>query len=210
MLRSDHILDTFQPGLFTASNLLRALVLLTAIAVAAVSAPEAGRTGGHPAAQTLPAGSQGAGNPEKSTRAGEETRQDMLALSPSWGRTDRPPDPDALRRLRSTTTPWQLEVVYGHWCTDSAREIPRLLAVLDGLKEASPGVRWVAVDEPKERPAEVIRRLGIVKVPTLVVRRGGMEIGRIVERAEPSIEALLVDILTRRGNPPHDPPAETP
>jgi hypothetical protein len=62
-------------------------------------------------------------------------------------------------------------------------------------------VRWVAVDEHKERPAEVVRGLGIEQVPTLVVSRGGREIGRIVERAEPSIEALLLGLLEDRGKP---------
>ncbi len=189
---------------------MRALVLLIALVVASDLATEAGFTGGHPEAQTLPTATQGIGNLEKSARAGEETLREMLALSPSWGRADRPPDPDALRRLRSVPTPWQLEVVYGHWCTDSAREIPRLLAVLDGLKEAVPDVRWVAVDESKERPEEVVLKLEIVTVPTLVVRRGGREIGRIVERAEPSIESLLLDILEGVRKTPPDLPEESP
>jgi len=90
---------------------------------------------------------------------------------------------------------WRLETVYGPWCSDSAREIPRLLRILEILGEKAPPAEWVAVDRAKREPADVIGRLRIERVPTIVVRRAGREAGRIVERSSPSLERNLLAIV---------------
>ncbi len=96
---------------------------------------------------------------------------------------------------------WSVEVVYGHWCSDSAREVPRFIALLDALKGDAPEVRWVAVGRDKREPVSEVRRLGIERVPAFVVKRGGRELGRIVETAEPSLEVLLLQILKPSAAP---------
>ncbi len=130
-------------------------------------------------------------------RLGELSRRELLRISPSWSRPDRLPDPELVRRLSELEEDWSLEVAYGHWCSDSAREIPRLLALLEGLGKRAPQVRWYAVDRGKRNPPELVRRLDIEQVPTLVVKRRGRELGRIVERADPSVESRLLEILER-------------
>jgi hypothetical protein len=126
---------------------------------------------------------------------GGRTLQEVLADSPGWSHADREPDPAGVERLSRVEAGWAVEVAYGAWCSDSAREVPRFLALLKRLEAKAPGVRWIAVNRAKSEPAAEIRRLRIERVPTFVVTRGGRETGRIVERAEPSIEEALLRIL---------------
>jgi hypothetical protein len=126
--------------------------------------------------------------------------REVLAASPAWQRADRDPDTARLAELRGVKPGWSVEVVYGPWCSDSAREVPRFIALLSALKDDAPETRWVAVDRDKREPVSEVRRLGIERVPTFVVSRGGRELGRIVETAEPSLEILLLRIL--KPSPP--------
>jgi len=154
------------------------------------------------------AGPETAGGPSAPGTAdpvGERTLGEVLAASPAWQRPGRAVDAALVTQLREIPPGWSLEAVYGHWCEDSVREMPILIALLDRLGGRAPAVRWVAVDRAKRRPAAVIRRLGIERVPTFVVTRHGRELGRIVERAEPSLEAALLRIL--RSEPAAPPPA---
>jgi hypothetical protein len=146
------------------------------------------------AAQTAPAPA-----PE-SYPAGVRSLREVLAASPAWQRADRDPDTARLAELRGVKPGWSVEVVYGPWCSDSAREVPRFIALLSALKDDAPETRWVAVDRDKREPVSEVRRLGIERVPTFVVSRGGRELGRIVETAEPSLEILLLRIL--KPSPP--------
>lgn len=138
------------------------------------------------------------------------TLREILAASPGWHRSEREPDPATVELLRGVRPGWSLEVVYGHWCDDSAREVPRLIAILEALGRDAPPTRWVAVDRAKREPAPVVRRLGIERVPTLVVTRQGRELGRIVERAEPSLGTALLRILQPppAAAAPHRSPSE--
>ncbi len=136
---------------------------------------------------------------------GEQTLREMLAASPSWRRPLRALDPASVEALRDVRPGWSLEVVFGHWCSDSAREIPAMVALLEALGPQAPAVRWTAVDRAKREPAAMVRRLGIERVPTFVVLRDGGEIGRVVERAEPALETAVLRILD-----PEPPAAATP
>ncbi|MGD8377872.1 MAG: thioredoxin family protein [Acidobacteriota bacterium] len=114
------------------------------------------------------------------------------------------PDPGAVRLIAGGDVAVSIEVFFGTWCSDSAREVPRLLRILEraraGREAMGKGplpimVRLVGVDRDKREPADVIGDSGIDLVPTILVRRDGREIGRIVEAPQGSLEeelALLV------------------
>ena len=156
---------------------------------------------GVPLVLILAQGAMPAWTSPESFPVGEQTLREMLAASPSWRRPLRALDPAAVEALRDVRPGWSLEVVYGHWCSDSAREIPTLVALLEAFGPQAPDVRWTAVDRAKREPAAAVRRLGIERIPTFVILRDGREIGRVVERAEPALETAVLRIL----NP--EPPA---
>jgi hypothetical protein len=128
--------------------------------------------------------------------------EDLLAASPGWGASAEEPEAAAVVLLGAAPRGWSLETIYGAWCSDSAREVPRLIRILKILGEKAPPAEWVAVDRSKREPAGVIGRLRIERVPTIIVRRDGREVGRIVEEASPSLERNLLAIVDPAAAPP--------
>ena len=134
---------------------------------------------------------------------GELGWADVAALD-GWDaeRTDSVPNEATLDRLRSANGRYTVWTVFGSWCSDSRREIPRLQRVLDGVGGDRFRHRLVGVDRSKwiGGSEELVRLIGartVERVPTIVVvDEAGQEVGRIVERAEIAIEELLVEFLT--------------
>ena len=92
----------------------------------------------------------------------------------------------------------RIETVMGTWCSDSLREVPKLLKIARLLRE-NYGVEiplsFVAVDRAKQRPADLIEGRNIEKVATFIYYRNGSEIGRIVESPVGLFEDDLLAIM---------------
>lgn len=102
------------------------------------------------------------------------------------------PEPRVIEDLKSLLTSLEVTIVLGTWCGDSLREVPRLLKVLDLLEIPQNDITIIAVDQSKSIPKETIEELQIEKVPTIIIYKDGLEIGRIVETP---IETFGKDIL---------------
>lgn len=95
-----------------------------------------------------------------------------------YGRENFPAaDIAALQELDTKAV--ELVLLFGSWCHDSQREVPRLLALLEQLPALS--VRAVGVDTRKREPVGLTQAFDLKYTPTLVVLRDGVEVGRIVE-----------------------------
>jgi len=86
-------------------------------------------------------------------------------------------------------------VLFGAWCHDSERELPRLLAVLEVLGVPESQMTLVGVDFHKRDPGGVSQRYELRFTPTIVVLNDGQEIGRIVERPKISLEHDIAGLL---------------
>jgi hypothetical protein len=76
---------------------------------------------------------------------------------------------DQLKKNKITS--YQITILLGTWCSDSQREVPKLMKILDAIK----------------------------KVPTIVVEKYGKEIGRIIETPQSgSLERDLLDIIKKK------------
>jgi thiol-disulfide isomerase/thioredoxin len=97
-----------------------------------------------------------------------------------------------------------MTLFYGTWCGDSRREVPRVVRLLDELGFPRERIELIAVDavegKQKRSPGGEEIGLEIYRVPTLIVRRGGKEVARIVEFPVLSLERDLLAILS--GAPP--------
>ena len=107
------------------------------------------------------------------------------------------PDPVALAKLRKIKGHYRIVVVLGSWCSDSRREVPRLVKILNviGGKHFSLEMYGVGhtlrVDDPSF-PKDVLPGVKAERVPTIIVLdRDGQELGRVVETAEQPLETLL-------------------
>ncbi len=102
---------------------------------------------------------------------------------------------DELRKTLHTLNNYQIVVVFGTWCGDSQREVPRFFKVLDeaGIKEDQ--VKIYAVNRRKEGVTVDLSKYHIEFVPTFIVLVDGKEKGRIVESPEDSLEKDLLSIV---------------
>ncbi len=81
----------------------------------------------------------------------------------------------------------RLVVLFGTWCPDSQREVPRLLKLIEqsGVKLAK--LELVAVDREKQDPDGLHRQFDLKYTPTFVVMDGDKELLRVVEKPEKSL-----------------------
>src|SRR6185369_7849988 len=113
------------------------------------------------------------------------TREQIEAADPEWVRSEvsAAPDAAAAQSLAAVEPGAEVTVFLGVWCGDSRREVPRLWKALDAAGGMVPfQIRYIAVDRQKKEPAADVTGSGIHFVPTLIVSRGGHEVGRIVEQ----------------------------
>ncbi|QSX36895.1 TlpA family protein disulfide reductase [Shewanella sedimentimangrovi] len=108
---------------------------------------------------------------------------------------DYKPDTAGLAPLQQVSEPTELLVIQGTWCPDCVREVPRLIRIAEQLNGTVFKLSHIGVDRDKTDPAGLAGRYDFNRIPTILVLRQGVELGRIVERPQTSLEQDLVDIL---------------
>ena len=177
-------------------NLVRhraVLPLLCAAALLASSACATARPAGEQAKEEV--------KKEESVLVGAVTREQVEAAVPDWVQAEVEAQPDAglAQALASVEPGAEVTVFLGTWCGDSRREVPRFWKALDGAGGIVPfQVHYVGVDRAKKEPASV-KEEGVLYLPTFIVRRGGHEVGRIVETSPHSVEQDLLALLTGKA-----------
>ena len=95
----------------------------------------------------------------------------------------------------------RMGVYMGTWCSDSQREVPKFLRILDDLRGqygVELPVTFFALDRSKRKPAELVEGKHVEKVATFIYYRGAEELGRIVERTQsPLFEGDLLTIVAK-------------
>jgi hypothetical protein len=158
-----------------------------------------------PAAPAPPAGAPAAAS-DPQVLLGPVTREQVEAAVPAWVEAgiEASPDVAAARALAGVAPGAEVTVLLGTWCSDSRREISRLWKALDEIGATSGGgaggglpftLTYIGVDEAKREPAAVVAAAGLKYVPTLIVRRDGREVGRIVESSPHGVEVDLLALL---------------
>lgn len=133
---------------------------------------------------------------------GETTREQIEESAPEWVQSEAEAAPDAsvCQELTTVEPGAEVTVVLGTWCGDSRREVPRLWKALDLAGVPVPfAIHYIAVDRKKKEPADVVGTNDIRYVPTFIVRRGGQEVGRVVEHSPNGIESDLLALLSGRA-----------
>jgi len=126
----------------------------------------------------------------------------------SEGYGDYQPNPAVLASLREVDTEGvDITVFFGTWCSDSQREVPRLLKLLDEMEFPAAQLTLVAVDgvdeAAKRSPDGEEKGLEIYRVPTVVVSRDNREVARVVEHPVLSLERDLLAILSGQSYQPN-------
>ena len=90
----------------------------------------------------------------------------------------------------------KVKILFGTWCHDSEREVPRMLKLLaaSGVKEDN--ISLISLDIRKEEPEGRAKALDVRFTPTFIFFSGDIELGRIIERP---IESLHADVTAMVG-----------
>jgi hypothetical protein len=99
--------------------------------------------------------------------------------------------------IRRVSPGIRIVVFLGAWCSDSRREVPRFLKIMDQAGFPPARLTLYAVDREKKCPDGSTTLYGIERVPTFVFEKGSEEVGRIVETPRASLEGDVVTILAQ-------------
>lgn len=105
------------------------------------------------------------------------------------------PYTDFLLEHKDSLTTVKITIVFGSWCSDSQREVPRFLMLLKALDYPMEKITIIVVNRDKKVPENDISDLYIEYVPTFIFYKGKYEVGRIIEQASESLEADMASFL---------------
>jgi thiol-disulfide isomerase/thioredoxin len=106
------------------------------------------------------------------------------------------PEPGAIEVLKQVVQPTEIVLFYGTWCSDSHREIPRFLKIMEMADNRNLTVTEYEVNRQKKDALGKFEMFGVEFVPTFIMMRNGKELGRIVERPEKSLAEDLAAIIS--------------
>lgn len=111
------------------------------------------------------------------------------------------PSAEIITQLKkSSLSTFTVKIVFGSWCGDSKRELPRMMKVLNAAGFPEKNLQLIGVydslDVYKQAPKREEKGLNIYRVPTFIVYQKDKEVGRIVEFAVESLERDLLKIVS--------------
>lgn len=103
---------------------------------------------------------------------------------------------DSLESLKS----FDLIIFGGEWCSDTKRELPRTIKILNVLKYPENQLKIILLDQEKKCSNCLNftpEKFNVKFVPTIIILKNGIEIGRIVENPFVSLERDLLKIINQ-------------
>ena len=88
-----------------------------------------------------------------------------------------------------------IQIVIGTWCSDSRREVPRIIKILDFVDFPEDKLFLISVDRDLNGLSDEVSDLNIEFVPTIIVYESGKEIGRVIETPKVTLEKDLIEII---------------
>ena len=105
---------------------------------------------------------------------------------------------DVIEKLASVNKDdLSIVTVLGIWCPDSRREVPRFMKIIELIKLPGEQMTFIGVDNEKLAPLGDYDKLDIERVPTFIIYKNKIELGRIIENPVASLEQDLLNIITR-------------
>ncbi len=134
--------------------------------------------------------------PEEEYKYGKVELIEIYSDSPDWQERAKNylPEYSDIDYLQKVLGLIKIEVYFGHWCSDSVKNVPAFIKIMEELDNDSYQVEYWSVPEEKEKRKEVNGRK-LEKVPTFIVFFEGKEVGRIIENPLVSIENDLANIF---------------
>ncbi|MDN3637713.1 thioredoxin family protein [Simiduia curdlanivorans] len=97
--------------------------------------------------------------------------------------------------LTSIDSAISLRVLFGTWCHDSVREVPKLIKLIELAENPNLSLRLTAISRDKLEPSAVVARYGLEFTPTLVVLKDKKEVGRIIEQPDANWASDIIALI---------------
>jgi hypothetical protein len=107
---------------------------------------------------------------------------------------------DVVDLLKKVCGGVETKIFLGTWCSDSRREVPRFLKVVDAVGGGLGPVSMIGLDRNNKSPEALEASYNIERVPTFIFIKAGKEIGRVVETPQTTIEADMLTIVAAAAN----------
>lgn len=119
------------------------------------------------------------------------------------GYANHPLDTLAIDSIKPLLSGVKLKVFMGTWCEDSQREIPALYKILQQCAfNFKDNMEVVAMTHDKTTPFLFEKDLNITYVPTLIFYENNIELNRIVEYTQQTLEKDILTILSKKPYTP--------
>lgn len=90
----------------------------------------------------------------------------------------------------------KIMVIFGTWCGDSRREIPRFYKIIDKTKIKESNITFIGIDTKRSANHRFLDFIEFTRIPTFIFYKKGKELGRIVESTKVSLESDMYKILS--------------
>lgn len=138
------------------------------------------------------------GGDDRPELVGPLSRAEIEAGVPDWvaAQIESAPDADQAARMAAAGEGSRVTVYLGTWCSDSRRELSRFWRAIDEAGgEVAFELAYIGIRRDKEQRDPALQEVGLQFVPTFVVERDGVELGRMVEVSPNGIEYDLAALL---------------
>lgn len=108
------------------------------------------------------------------------------------------PNISAIAVLKDLPKDIQFIVFAGTWCESSQHLLPKFYRVMDLAGISKQRITLCFLDRDKRSPQGVEQNYSIYSTPVFIILQKGVEIGRITETVNQSIEADIADLIPRK------------
>lgn len=108
------------------------------------------------------------------------------------------PSEKVINNLKQKINTVSIVVVFGEWCGDSQEQVPRFVKIMDEAGMQVSNLKFIAVNRDKDAVVVDIDKYKIERVPTFIVFKNHLELGRIVEIPATTLEEDLWEIINKK------------
>lgn len=105
-------------------------------------------------------------------------------------------DKEVMAKLTPLLKDIKIKAFMGTWCGDSQEQTPVFYKILDEAGFDYNNLTMITVNRSKTTPDNLQDGLSIERVPTFIVYKNNIEIGRFVEYPRDSVESDLLKIIS--------------
>ncbi|MGY8946468.1 MAG: thioredoxin family protein [Flavobacteriales bacterium] len=105
-------------------------------------------------------------------------------------------DHDIADQIKPLIKEIEITVFMGTWCSDSRMHSPAFFKLIDYLKIEDRKMKLIAMTLDKTTPDSLEKNQDIINIPTIIFKKNGKEINRIVEFPIETIEKDIFNILS--------------